>query len=112
MSASPAVQAAKKRMQLARLEAKANDLDNYPEFYAKQPTQIERARLFKIYKEQQQKLREADEALEIAAITGEGLEEAQKEQAIATLVVERARPDKRSMGAHVGLTASGSGGVS
>ncbi len=103
MSPSPAVQAAKKKMQLARLEVKENDLDNYPEYYANQPAQVERARVSKIYKDNKQVLRDANEALEIAIITGEGLEGAREAQAIAAKVVEMSSPPRR------GITGAGLG---
>ena len=105
MSVSPAVQAAKKKMQLARLEVKENDLENYPEYYANQPAQIERARVSKIYKDAQQVLREANEALEIAIITGENLETVREAQAIAAKVVEMATPRRR------GTTGAGLGAI-
>ena len=74
MSVSPAVQAAKKKMQLARLKEKKDNLKGYPEFYAKQPAQVERARINQIYKDAQASLRASNEVLEVAIITGEGLE--------------------------------------
>ncbi len=95
MTTSPAVQAAKKKMQLARLEKKENDPEGYPEYYANQPAQLERAQAFKVYRDARQALKDADEALEVAIVTGEGLERAKETQAIAALVVERARPPRR-----------------
>lgn len=106
MSASPAVQAAKKKMQLKRLDEKENNLENYPEFYANQPAQIERARLSKIYKDAQRAAREAQEVLDVAVITGEGLEAAREASAIATKVAEMHRPPR------AGVTGAGLGGVS
>lgn len=108
MSVSPAVQVARKKMQLARLEVKENDLDNYPAFYAAQPAQVERARLGKIYKDAQQVLREANETLEVAIIDGENLEAAREAQAIAAKVAEMSKPPQRGLSG-VGLAAAGTG---
>lgn len=105
MSVSPAVQAAKKKMQLARLDVKENDLENYPEYYANQPAQVEKARLNKILKDAEQVLRDANEALEVAVITGEGLETAREAQAIAAKVVEMSQPPRPSTS--IGLTPVG-----
>ena len=106
MSASPAVQAAKKKMQLARLKEKEDNLDGYPEFYANQPAQLERARVGQIFKDAKAALRVANEALEIAIITGEGLEAARETQAIAAKVAEMAQlPQRGTTGA--GLGAAG-----
>jgi len=106
MSVSPAVQAAKKKMQLARLKQKKDNLKGYPEFYASQPAQVERARVSQIFKDAKASLRAANEALEIAIITGEGLEAARDTQAIAAKVTEMAQPPRRgSTGA--GLDAAG-----
>jgi len=109
MSVSPAVQAAKKKMQLARLDRKENDLENYPEFYANQPAQLERARVSQIFKDAKATLRVANEALEISIITGEGLEAAREGQAIAAKVVEMAQPSRRGASASAGLSSSSSG---
>ncbi len=106
MSASPAVQAAKKKMQLARLKEKEDNLEGYPEFYANQPAQVERARLSQIFKDAKAALRVANEALEIAVITGDGLEAARETQAIAAKVAEMAQPLQRGT-TGAGLGAAG-----
>jgi len=90
MSNSPAVQKARKKMHLARLEAKKGK--NYAAYYAEQPEQVERAKKNAEFLKARQRLVEANEALEIATITGENLEEAKKAQAVAALVVERTKP--------------------
>ena len=97
MSNSPAVQAARKKMQLKRLEAKKGK--NYAQYYASQPAQVERAKKNKIYSNAQQTLRDANEALEIATITGVDLEAAKEAQAIAALVAERSKPARAKSGA-------------
>jgi len=97
MSNSPAVQAARKEMQVKRLEAKKGK--NYAQYYASQPAQVEKAKKNKIWAEAREALRAADEALEIATITGVGLEAATETQAIAALVVQRSKPAKGKSGA-------------
>lgn len=97
MSNSPAVQAARKEMQLKRLEAKKGK--NYPAYYASQPAQVEKAKANKAYAESRSNLRDANEALEIATITGVGLVAATEAQAIAALVAERSKPVRGKSGA-------------
>lgn len=92
MSNSPAVQAARKDMQLARLEAKGKK--NYPAFYAAQPQQKVRAKKNAEWLAARNALKAANEALEIAEITGVGLEAAIEAQAVAALVAERTKPGK------------------
>lgn len=104
MSVSPAVQAARKQMQMKRLDAKQNDLENYPAFYAAQPAQVERARVSKIYKDAIRTLKDADDVLEVAIITGEGLESAQEARAIAAKVAEMAQPPRRGASASASLS--------
>lgn len=105
MSTSPEVQAARKKMQKLRLEAKKlNKGKDYPAYYAAQPFQVERARMNKEYHAAQQKLKDANNALEVAEITGESLEEAKKAQAIAAIVEQRSKPARRGESASAGLT--------
>ena len=104
MSNSPAVQAARKKMQHARLEAKGKE--GYPAFYAAQPYQVERAKLNKEYQDSLNNLKAANEALEIATITGEGLQTAKEAQAIAALVAERSKPPRRGATASAGLSGA------
>ena len=104
MSNSPAVQAARKKMQLARLERKGDE--DYPTYYANQPFQVERARENKEYQAAQQASKNAAEALAVAKITGEGLEAAKETAAIAALVAERTKPASRGANASAGLTGA------
>ena len=103
MSNSSAVQEARKKMQLARLEKKGDD--DYVAFYANQPLQQERARKNAEWRKAQRDLANAAEDLAVAEITGEGLQGAKEKHAIAALVVERLNPGSRSAG--VGATLSG-----
>jgi len=103
MSNSSAVQEARKKMQLARLEKKGDD--DYTEFYVNQPLQKERARKNAEWRKARRDLANAAEALEVAEITGEGLQAAKEQHAIAALVVERLNPGAR--GAGMGSTLSG-----
>ena len=104
MSNSPEVQAARKKMQLARLEKKG-DAD-YPEFYANQPMQKVRAQKNADSHAARDALKAANLALEIAEITGEGLQAAQEAQAIAALVAERSHPGKRGADARSSLSGA------
>ncbi len=99
MSNSPAVQKARKDMQLARLKKKGSK--DYPAFYAAQPLQVELARKNNEYRAAQQALRNANEAFEIARITGEGLDAARETQAIASLVAERSKPTSGAAAANL-----------
>jgi len=91
------LQEAKKQMQLARLEQKGKK--GYATFYANQPQQLVRAKKNTKWRQSKQDLREANSALAIAEVTGEGLVAAQETQAIAALVVERTQPSKASASA-------------
>jgi len=90
MSNSSAVQAARKKMQLSRLEQKGTA--GYVSYYASQPLQVEKARKNADWKAALKSLRDANEAFAVAEITGEGLEAARETQAIAALVAERSKP--------------------
>lgn len=103
MSNSSAVQEARKAMQLARLEKKGDD--DYTEYYANQPLEKERARKNAEWRKAQRDLATAAEDLAVAEITGEGLQGAKEKHAIAALVVERLKPESRSVG--VGSTLTG-----
>jgi len=96
MSNSPAVQAARKKMQEARLAQKSSNPENYPAFYASQPAQVERARLWDAYSNSVDTLNKAREDLEVALITGENLDAAKEAYAIASLVAERTKPPAHS----------------
>lgn len=106
MTAPKTVQEAKKESQLARLKAKKDAPKKYPEFYASQPLQLVRAEENAQFRAKRETLRSANEALAIAEITGEGLEQAQNDQAVAALVVERARPPRRGAAATAGLSGA------
>lgn len=99
-----AVHEAKKRMQLARLERKLED--DYVSWYKEQPQQVERARLQAQHKAAIQTLKDANEALQVAEITGENLEAAREAQAIAALVVERSQPPRRSASQYTKLSGA------
>jgi len=90
MSAPKTVQEARKAMQTARLKEKGKK--NYPEFYAKQPLQVVKAAKNEEARAARQALKDADEALAVAEITGEGLEEAKHDRAVAALIAERSVP--------------------
>ncbi len=101
MSVSAAVQEARKAKQLERIEKKkglktAKDAANYAEWYANQPMQLVRAQKNATLQANREALKVANETLEVAEITGEGLDEAKHAQAVATLVVERSQPGSRS----------------
>ena len=104
MSNSPAVQAARKEMQLARLKKK--DSKDYPKFYANQPFQVERARQNAEWRAARDTAEAANEALEVASITGKGLEAAKEAAAVANLVAARLKPASRSSGSSVSLSGA------
>jgi len=90
MAAPKTVQEARKAMQTARLKKKGSK--DYPTFYANQPLQKVKAEANAKLQGSKAALKAANEALQIAEITGEGLEAAQKAQAIAALVVQKTTP--------------------
>ena len=102
MATPNTVQEAKKEMQLARLAMKGKK--GYPEFYANQPLQKERARKNEEWRAAKQNARDAQEAFSIAEITGDGLEAAREALAIANLVAERTQPS--SGGASASLSGA------
>lgn len=104
MSNSPAVQAARKEMQLARLEKKGDE--DYPTYYANQPEQVERARSNREWQEARDNAKAANEALEVATITGKGLEAAKEAAAVANLVESRLKPATRGSDAAVSLSGA------
>jgi ERCC4-related helicase len=89
MQASAKVRAARKEMQIARLKAKTEDPENYSEYYANQPLQKVRAAKAEEIKAARRALRDAQEDLAVAEITGEGLRAAQESHAVAALVVHK-----------------------
>ncbi len=99
MIASPRVRAARKEMQLKRLAAKEDDPEGYPEFYANQPFELVKAARQEEVRVARTGLVEANEDLQIAEITGEGLAAAQEAAAIAALVVEKLTAPAPKLGA-------------
>jgi len=93
MAGPKTVAEARKEMQTKRLKEKGKK--GYPEFYAKQPLQVEKAARNEKYRAAKASVKKAAEVLAIAEITGEGLEEAKHDHAVATLLVERAVPPGR-----------------
>ena len=106
MTAPTTVQEALKEMQLARLKKKKNSPKDYPAFYAKLPFQVERKKQYAMHRTKVQALKDANEVLAIAEITGEGLEQAKHDQAVAALVVERSVPPRRGASAAAGLSGA------
>jgi len=104
MSNSVAVQKARKKMQLDRLAMKGKR--GYAEYYANMPYQKERARQNAVLRGNKQTLKDAIEALEIATITGEGLQAAKEAHAIAVRVVEISTPSRPGERATAGLTGA------
>jgi len=102
MAAPKTVAEARKQMQTARLKKKGSK--DYPEFYANQPVQLVKAQANAQLAGAKAALKAANETLAIAEITGEGLEEASKAQAIAALVVQKATP--ASSGASASLSGA------
>lgn len=87
MQASENVRAARKQMQEARLAKKGTP--EYLEYYNNQPSQKLRIAAAQELSTAVTALREATEALTVAGITGVGLQAAQEQHAIASLVVQR-----------------------
>jgi len=87
MQTSEKVRAARKKMQEDRLAKKGDP--NYAEFYASQPLQRVKAAKNDEMKAARKALRDATENLQVAEVTGEGLQAAQEAQAVAALVVHK-----------------------
>ncbi len=110
MAVSAGVQEARKKKQLERLAMKANmstkeDTRAYADYYASQPMQVERTKQNVAFRVAREALVEANDVLEIARISGDGLEEAEHDQAVAALVAERSQPPARGP-AKAGLTGA------
>jgi hypothetical protein len=115
MGAPTTVQEAKKAQQLERVKRKggiktAKDAREYAGWYGKQPQEVERARSHATHQEHVVSLAAAAEALDVAMITGERLDEAKHEFAVAELVAARSVVPKRGAGAVSTLSASNTGG--
>ncbi len=93
MAVSERVQKARKAAQIARLKKKGSK--DYPEYYANQPLQRVKAAANKEIRRAKQAVVEAREDLEVAEITGEGLESAQEALVVTRLVVEKLEAAKR-----------------
>lgn len=97
MITSEKVRAARKEMQMKRLEAKAagspaddpESRGSYGEYYENQPLQLVKAAKNDEIRIARNALVQANEDLAVAEVTGEGLVAAQEAQAIAALVVEK-----------------------
>lgn len=87
MQASAKVRAARKKMQEDRLAQKGSE--GYTQFYANQPLQKVKAQRNAEKKAAQRALREAQENLQIAEITGDGLKAAQEAVQSAALSVHK-----------------------
>ncbi|MEE8598167.1 MAG: hypothetical protein V3S69_01360 [Dehalococcoidales bacterium] len=87
MQASKEVRAARKTMQLRRLEKKGDD--DYNEYYRNQPLQKVKAARNAEIAAARGALIDAREALAVAQVTGEGLKASQERHAIASLVVQK-----------------------
>ncbi len=101
MGAPTTIQEARKQQQLARIEQKgkiktAKDAKAYASWFAAQPSQVARAAQFDEYQAALRAANAAGVALGIAEITGEGLEDARHDHAVAVLVAERKEPGRRS----------------
>jgi len=89
MIVSEKVRAVQKKAQLARLKAKEKDIKNYPAYFANLPLQkIAQAANEKL-RGARQVLKDANENLAIAEITGEDLAKSQENVAIAELVINK-----------------------
>ena len=111
MGAPKTVQEARKQVQLERLRRKADlktakDTEKYAEFYANQPFQKVRALAAEKHRAAVTASNKANEVLAIAEITGDGLEEAQHDAAVAALVAQNARPARRSANLSSSLTGA------
>lgn len=111
MAVSAAVQAARKQKQIERLERKANitteaDALDYAKYYANQPMQVERAKLNVAHQAAVKDMDAAADVLAVAEISGNNLEDAKSNFAIAALVAERAKPAPRGAGKLVSLGVS------
>lgn len=74
MIASDKIRAARKEAQKARLAKKGDD--DYSEFYAKQPVQVVLAERNAAIKAAKSELKASKDAVELAMVTGDGLDQA------------------------------------
>lgn len=104
MGMTKRVQAARKEAQEKRLARKGKK--DYPEFYANQPLQKVKAAANEEIRRAKQSAKDAAEDLEVAEITGEGLEAAQEAAMAAYMLVAKLEAGKRTKPG-VSLTARG-----
>lgn len=104
MAMSKKVQAARKQAQKARLKKKGDE--DYPEYYASQPLQKVKAAANEAIRKANQDVANAEEDLQLAEITGEGLKEAQEGLVVARIYVEKLQREKRQRPGAV-LSAAG-----
>ena len=112
MGAPTTIQEARKQQQLARIERKKKiktkeDGAAYAEWYGNQPAEVARAGLHAKHQAAVNAVAAAVEVVGIAEITGEGLEQAIHDHAVAVLVAERSVVPHRSAGHVSSLTAAG-----
>ena len=94
MGMTKRVQAARKEAQEKRLARKGKK--DYPEFYANQPLQKVKAAANEEIRRAKQSAKDAAEDLEVAEITGEGLEAAQEAAMAAYMLVAKLEAGKRT----------------
>ena len=104
MGMTKRVQAARKEAQEKRLARKGKK--DYPEFYANQPLQKVKAAANEEIRRAKQSAKDAAEDLEVAEITGEGLEAAQEAAMAAYMLVAKLEAGKRTRPG-VSLTVKG-----
>jgi hypothetical protein len=92
---SARVQKARKAAHKKRLAEKKANLKGYPEFYANQPLQKVRAAKNEEIRSANANYVVAVEDLQVAQITGEGLEAAQEAVAVSGLIVQNLEQAKR-----------------
>ena len=110
MGAPTTIQEARKQQQEERHARKAKiktdkDAQDYAAWFASQPQQVERAAQFDKWLAAVKAADAAAVTLGIAEITGEDLEQAKHDHAVAVLVAERSKPGRRSTASS--LTAVG-----
>lgn len=111
MGAPTTIQEAKKQQQLERVARKAKiktpkDAKEYGEWFANQPAQVERAAQFEKHQASLTALNAAAVTLGIAEITGENLEQAKHDHAVAALVAERSEPGRRNVASSLSAVGS------
>lgn len=111
MILSEEARAIRKQSQLARLKAKQDDPDGYPDFYANQPVQKAKAEMNAKITAARQLIRVSREALDIARASGEGIEAAENALDIASAALNALLAQKQAR-FKPNLPANISGGAS